>query len=88
MKFEMGKIVITANAKQKLDEVSVAKILLEQYAEGDWGNLCESDKQLNEDALKNGDRIFASYVDSNDIKFWIITESDRSYTTILLPEDY
>lgn len=88
MKFELGKTVITANAKQKLDEVSVSEILLERYIKGDWGNLCESDKQLNEDALKNGDRIFASYVDSNGTKFWIITESDRSYTTVLLPEDY
>ena len=88
MKFELGKIVITADANKVLDNVSVAKIFLERYLKGDWGNLCEDDKQLNEDALKNGDRIFASYTDTNGTKFWIITDADRSYTTILLPEDY
>lgn len=87
-KFELGRTLITANAKKKLDFPSVLQILLTRYMQGDWGNLCESDKQLNDNALKYGDRIFASYTDANDRKFWIITEADRSATTVLLPEDY
>ncbi len=87
-KFELGRTLITANAKKELDFPSVLQILLTRYMQGDWGNLCESDKQLNDNALKYGDRIFASYTDANDRKFWIITEADRSATTVLLPEDY
>ncbi len=87
-KFELGRMVITANAKKELDMLSVLQILLVRYMQGDWGNLCESDKHLNDSALKYGDRIFASYTDANDRKFWIITEADRSATTVLLPEDY
>ena len=87
-KFELGRMVITANANKELDIPSVLQILLARYMQGDWGNLCESDKQLNDSALKYGDRIFASYTDANDRKFWIITEADRSATTVLLPEDY
>ena len=70
-------MVITANANKELDIPSVLQILLARYMQGDWGNLCESDKQLNDSALKYGDRIFASYTDANDRKFWIITEADR-----------
>ena len=87
-KFELGRMVITANANKELDIPSVLQILLARYMQGDWGNLCESDKQLNDSALKYGDRIFASYTDANYRKFWIITEADRSATTVLLPEDY
>ena len=47
-----------------------------------------SDWQLNEDALKHGDRLLSVYHTHDDVKFWIITESDRSATTVLLPSDY
>lgn len=55
---------------------------------GDWGDLCEEDRQANEDALNRDLRLLSSYSDRNGTKFWIITEADRSLTTILLPEDY
>lgn len=87
-KFELGIVLVTANANRKLDIASVMQILLERYMNCDWGNLCETDKRSNEKALKYGDRIFASYTDANAVKFWIITEADRSATTVLLPEDY
>ena len=54
---------------------------------GDWGNLCSDDKDSNEMALITGGRIFSSYEFETD-KIWIITEADRSTTTILLPMDY
>lgn len=88
MKFELGRTVITAGANNVLHTLSVLYIIQNCYANGDWGNLCEADKQANYDALKNGDRIFASYTDANDVKFYIITEADRSATTVLLPEEY
>ena len=54
---------------------------------GDWGDLCEEDRKANEDAVRHGHRVFSSY-DYPDGSIWIITEYDRSYTTVLLPEEY
>lgn len=88
MKFELGKIVITTNADQVLDRLSIDNALWNRYVKCDWGNLSQEDKQTNANALKNGGRLLGSYTDNNGTKFWIITESDRSCTTILLPEDY
>ena len=60
-----------------------------KHINGDWGDLCKEDKALNDSALANGnDRILSSYTNENDVKIWIITEWDRSVTTILFPEEY
>ena len=60
-----------------------------RFTSGDWGDLCEDDKALNEDALKDGDRLMGEYVDKErGWKIWIITEADRSVTTILFPSEY
>jgi len=85
--FFLGQTVITANAQQNLHPEDVIQAL-HRHAAGDWGELDEGDKQSNEDALKEGSRLLSAYTDRNNIKFWIITESDRSVTTVLLPEDY
>jgi len=61
---------------------------LQRHVRGDWGNLDDEDKQANEDALHRGSRLLSSYQTSQNVKFWIITEADRSVTTVLLPEDY
>lgn len=87
MKFELGETVITANAKNVLNMPCVNKAL-SRYIYGDWGNVCDEDARANDAAVKNGERILGSYKSTDGIKFWIITEADRSYTTILLPEDY
>jgi hypothetical protein len=55
---------------------------------GDWGDLCAEDKEENNQALVEGMRILSAYAAANATKFWIITEADRSVTTVLLPEDY
>lgn len=86
--FRLGKVVITRGANEELDMVSVLNTLHNKYMKCDWGDLCDEDKKQNVEALKDGDRILASYKDANGRKFWIITEADRSYTTILLPEEY
>lgn len=86
MKFDTGDIVITANANNVLNP-QIINEALEQYLSGDWGDLCEEDALLNEEALIHGYRLMGVYKDGYRT-FWIITEWDRSYTTILLPEDY
>ena len=60
---------------------------LKRHSLGDWGNLCREDKQENEFALKKDLRILSSYGEKED-KVWIITEADRSATTILFPDEY
>lgn len=60
---------------------------LAKHLSGDWGDLCEDDKKENEFSLKNGYRLFSSYI-INGEKLWIITEWDRSVTTFLTPGEY
>jgi hypothetical protein len=85
-KFPLGQVVITANAGQQLDRTAVFEAL-RRHAAGDWGDLDPDDASLNDLALKSGDRLLSVY-GTGERKFWIITESDRSVTTVLLPEDY
>jgi hypothetical protein len=60
---------------------------LKRHASGDWGDICPEDRGLNELALKDGSRLLSVY-GTGERKFWIITEADRSVTTVLMPEDY
>jgi hypothetical protein len=85
--FPLGQTVQTPNALATLQPLSVI-ICLGRHVRGDWGNCGKEDAQSNNDALKHGDRLFSVYQDFNGVKFWIITEADRSVTTVLLPEDY
>ena len=86
-KFSLGHIVTTPNALNQIpyDEMLVA---LFRHQRGDWGELEKTDWDANEHALKKGGRLFSSYRSVQNVKFWIITEWDRSVTTILLPMDY
>ena len=60
-----------------------------RHCNGDWGDLDKNDKGANDFALRNGDdRLFSKYVFDNEVSIYIITEWDRSYTTILFPEEY
>ena len=86
-KFPLGRIILTANAANVLAHNDLEVGLLRHVA-GDWGDLEEPDRQENEKALLNGFRLLSSYRANVGIKFWIITEADRSRTTVLLPEDY
>ena len=85
-RFPLGRIVITANAQALLDPDAVQDGL-RRHAAGDWGDLDSEDIRSNEEALKRGGRLFSAY-GRGDRRFWIITECDRSATTVLLPEDY
>ena len=85
-RFELGQLVMTANAHRQL-AAEVVQAALMRHLSGDWGNVCAADAAMNEDALKHGDRVLSVYGEG-DKRFWIITESDRSVTTVLMPEDY
>jgi hypothetical protein len=86
-KFPLGRVVITANAMNRIPNEDVLDAI-RRHARGDWGELGEHDLQENERSLKDGCRLFSAYRDSNGQKFWVITEANRTVTTVLLPEDY
>jgi hypothetical protein len=87
LSFKLGQVVATAAATETIpgDEMMTA---LDRHASCDWGDLCEEDKATNEQALRKRGRLFSAYETKDKTKFWIITEWDRSVTTILLPSDY
>jgi len=91
----LGQVVITQNLWVNLlghyenDAATTVGIanLLERHRTGDWGNLDAEDAAANDAAVKHGGRLLSSYKVGEEV-VWIITESDRSVTTLLLPEDY
>jgi hypothetical protein len=84
----LGKVVATPGALKLLLERGEDPFdYLARHASGDWGELCEFDHRQNQIALRERLRLFSSY-DTPAGKVWIITEADRSVTTILLPEEY
>lgn len=88
-KFSLGRIVATPGALEALEEANQNPFeFLERHQAGDWGELCEDDKSENEFSLKNGFRILSAYRTLHDVKVWVITEADRSVTTLLLPREY
>jgi len=87
--FELGNIYITPGAIDALVESNQhAQEFLERHGRGDWGELDEHDRQENELSIREGFRILSAYRTAKGARLWIITEADRSSTTILLPEEY
>jgi hypothetical protein len=86
-KFPLGRTVITQNARSVLSDEDVLAGLV-AHAAGDWGDLDAEDCAANERALLDGSRLVSVYRSAADVKFYVITEWDRSITTVLLPEDY
>jgi hypothetical protein len=84
-KFWLGRLVVTANAEAEHEDIHNS---INRHLSGDWGDLCAEDNEANEVALQYGGRLFSAYHDRKKVKFWIITEADRSATTVLLPDDY
>lgn len=86
--FALGQTVATRGALAAMQQAAISPLaLLSRHQRGDWGNLDNEDKQANDQALTLGDRIFSAY-QFEAVKFWVITEADRSATTVLLPEEY
>jgi hypothetical protein len=87
--FPLGQTVITPGALSAFeDSKQVPLDYLQRHAGGDWGDLTEEDKSENELSLKSGFRLLSAYRLNSGMKIWVITEADRSVTTILLPEEY
>jgi len=85
--FPLGIVVITPNALNQLAPADVQRGL-QRHQAGDWGDLGEEDWRENDTALRTGLRLLSSYRSTSGATFWIITESDRSATTLLMPDDY
>jgi len=87
--FKTGMIAATQGAMAAMQgDADLAALLLLRHTIGDAGDICEEDREANRQALKYGARIMSAYKLFNDQTIWIITESDRSSTTILTPEEY
>lgn len=85
--FPLGQMVMTPGVRDGIPPSEMLQAL-RRHARGDWGDLDPEDKQSNDLALKNGSRLLSAYHSKAGEKFWIITEWDRSVTTVLLPEEY
>lgn len=85
--FPLGRMLMTPGVR---DGVPPSEMLhgLRRHARGDWGDLDAEDKRANDEALKSEGRLVSAYYTKNGTKFYIITEADRSNTTVLLPEEY
>ena len=87
--FPVGTLVSTPGALLALMEAGVTPLsLVMRHVRGDFGELCEEDRASNEAAVAEGSRVFSSYAVAPDVKVWVITEADRSVTTLLLPSEY
>ena len=85
--FELGQVVATPKALETIPPEDVMRALA-RHAAGDWGEVDPEDWQENELSLREGFRLMSVYRDRNDVTFWVITEADRSVTTLLLPSEY
>ncbi len=88
-RFALGQTFITPGAQQALEISGEPPIqFLRRHLSGDWGELTEEDVQENELSIREGFRLLSAYRTAKGQKIWIITEADRSATTILLPSEY
>ena len=87
--FSLGRIVATPGALDALNRSGQNPAeFIRRHASGDWGEVDDHDRAENQFSLAHGFRLLSSYTTSTGDKFWIITEADRSATTLLLPEEY
>lgn len=85
--FSLGRVVATPGLIEAVPQHEYTAALRRHVA-CDWGEVCDEDKRANDRALEEGTRLLSAYRSSEGVKFWIITEADRSATTLLLPEEY
>ena len=88
-RFDLGQVYSTPGALQALSKARQTPAeLLSRHLTGDWGTLSEQDIAENELSVERGFRILSAYILHTGVKVWVITEADRSATTVLLPEEY
>lgn len=85
--FPLGQLCATPGIFAEISPEEIAAAVT-RHASGDWGDLCQEDIDENQRALKENCRLLSAYNSNNGVKFWIITEWDRSVTTVLLPSEY
>lgn len=87
--FALGRTLATPGVLVTLEKLGLApQTLFDRHLACDWSDMVKEDQEANRQAVKNGSRVFSSYRYANDVKIWVITEADRSSTTILLPDEY
>jgi hypothetical protein len=89
IRFPLGRVVATPGALSALEKAEqLPAEFLDRHVNGDWWDVPEADKQENELSVEQGFRMLSAYTTSAGDQIWILTEADRSATTILLPEEY
>lgn len=83
----LGRTLITPGARDSIEPEDVL-LALRRHAKGDWGDCCPDDREANNAALLDEARVLSVYHDRFGTKFWVITEADRSATTVILPSEY
>jgi hypothetical protein len=87
--FDLGELVATPSALAAVEEAGQTPLeFVRRHQCGDFGEVCDADKRENELSIKRGYRILSAYRTSADVRVWLITEADRSATTLLLPSEY
>lgn len=86
-RFQLGQVVATHGVMDATTEDERISALT-RHCGGDWGEVCADDKAANDEALASGGRLLSAYLTASGTKFWVITEHDRSVTTLLLPSEY
>ena len=88
-KFSLGQLVATPGALDALAQSGQSPAdFLSRHVRGDWGEVGDEDKGLNDEALVHGTRLLSAYRTLRGVRIWVITEADRSSTCVLLPEEY
>ena len=87
MLFPVGTLIATPMALQCLSADDM-RCALARHQRGDWGHVDQDDRQTNDQGLLKGGRLLSVYDSVSGQRFWIITEADRSATTVLMPDEY
>jgi len=89
IRFPLGRVVATPGALSALEKAEqLPAEFLDRHVNGDWGDVPDADKQENEASVEQGFRILSAYTTSAGDRIWVLTDADRSVTTILLPHEY
>ena len=83
----LGRIGVLHHDGQAVERPDIVAAL-RRHAAGDWGDVSPDDRAANDAALRDGERLLSVYRSAAGVAFWVLTEADRSVTTVLLPEDY
>ena len=87
--FGLGQLLATPGALAAIERAGqVPAAFVGRHAAGDWGEVCVDDWALNDEALESGGRLLSAYSTAKGERIWVITESDLSATTLLLPDEY